>query len=535
LKKFNYNDRAVANFPLRSKIEKYMNVKEIISLMESPTKEDVELITKAFNFSMEAHKNQTRYSGEPYFTHLFETAKNLADLKLDAHTISAGLLHDTIEDATVPEETILNEFGEDILFLINGVTKLGKLKYRGAERHVGSLRKLFVAMSQDIRVLIIKLTDRLHNMQTLEFVPKEKQKRIALETLEIYAPLAHRLSIWKLARELEDLAFPYTNPNEYSRVKSILRQKTHENEERLEKILNNIKKALAKENVTKFKTDYRVKGLYSFYKKLERKDWNADNIYDIWAIRIILPNESDCYRVLGIIHGNWRPLPGRIKDYIAFPKPNGYRSLHTTIFTGDGNIIEVQIRTEEMHKEAEYGIANHLSYKEGAGKKIQEENLRWFQKLFFPKVDQNTQPKEKKYFDKHNKPSAQKNGTSVPDWVHDLGLVEYSEENGTLLDDIKSDFAEYRVFVFTPQGDVIDLPVNSSPIDFAYAIHSDIGDHVFSAKVNGKLVSLDTPLQNGDIVEIATKESSKPTRKWLDFAKTTVAKRHIRQLLSIKE
>jgi len=505
-----------------------MEVKEIIKLMDSPSKEEADLVTKAYTFAEKAHLSQLRYSGEPYFVHLVETAKNLARLGMDATSIAAGLLHDVIEDAHASSEEVEKEFGPEILFLIDGVTKLGKLKYRGAERHTESLRKLFVATSQDLRVLIIKLTDRLHNMQTLEYVPKEKQKRIALETLEIYAPLAYRLGMRKLNRELEDLAFEYVHPEEFKKVKQIIKDTVKDADERLNKFLNNIKKGLAKAGMRNFKTDYRVKGLYSLYKKLDRKKEIA-NVHDVLAIRIILPNESDCYKVLGILHATWRPLPGRIKDYIAFPKPNGYRSLHTTVFTGDGAIVEMQIRTELMHREAEYGIAAHISYKEGFIAKNINPNLLWIKRLL---------PSPRRFFGSKNIPATnlipKKDFTNIPQWIKLLAEAQTKNSGpDEFMDSLKSDFFEHRVFVFTPKGDVIDLAAHSSTIDFAYAVHSDIGDHVSGAKVNSKLVSLDTELRNGDIVEIITKEKSKPTAKWLDIAKTTLARRHIRNYLNL--
>ena len=496
-----------------------MDVKEIIKRMDSPSKEDIELVNKAFIFAKNAHDGHTRYSGEPYFIHLFETAKSLAELGMGGTTIAAGLMHDTIEDVGVSEDVIEKEFGPEILFLIQGVTKLGKLKYQGAKRHTESLRKLFVAISQDIRVLIIKLTERLHNMKTLKHVPAHKQKRIALETLEIYAPLAYRLGMRKLNRELEDYAFTYVYPEEYKKVKDIIKKKSKETNEHLEKALNNIKKELAKEGLTNFHTDYRIKGLYSLYKKLVRKDMDIEKVYDVSAIRIIVPTIADCYKVLGITHKLWRPLIGRIKDYIAVPKPNGYRSIHTTIFTGDGGILEIQIRTEDMHREAEYGIASHVSYKDGV-KRGGESNIAWIVSMLRPSFKKRNTDTEK--------------FANVPQWIKHLAEAEMSNEPEEYIKNLKSDFFEHRVFVFTPKGDVIDLPTESSSIDFAYAIHSDIGNHIFGVKVNGKMVSLETKLENGDIVEIITKERSKPSRKWLDFVKTTEARRHIKNALQIK-
>ena len=498
------------------------DLKEITSLIQNLSKDDLTLLTKAYNFTKEAHKNQTRKSGEPYFNHLFATAKNLAEIKMSPTTIVAGFLHDSIEDVGITGEEIEKEFSKEIRFLVEGVTKLGHLKYRGTERYNESLRKLFVAMSKDIRVLIIKLCDRLHNMQTLQFVPKEKQLRIAKETLEIYAPLAYRLGIRKLNIELDDLAFSYFYPKEYSETLKILKNKRETEEKNLDKFIKSLKKELAKNGVIEFNTDWRVKGLYSLYKKLKRKDMDIEKIHDLLAIRIIVPNVPDCYRILGIIHNSWRPLPGRIKDYIAFPKTNGYKSLHTTIFTGDGGIIEIQIKTKEMQMEAEYGIASHINYKQQTNenkKKITNPNLLWLNKILPTKTN----------FDSKNKNSNNLKFDDVPKWVKEL--VEYQkEENDTekYLDDVKNDFFEERIFVFTPKGDVIDLPKDASAIDFAYNIHSDIGNHTAGVKVNGKFVSISTTLQNGDMVEIETKSNAKPSRKWLEFAKTTIAKKHIK-------
>ena len=479
------------------------------------------MIRRAFDFALAAHIAQKRYSGEPYFSHAFETAKTLAELGMGPITISAGLLHDTLEDGQVKPETIQKEFGEEVLFLVDGVTKLGKLRYHGAERHVESLRKLFIAMAKDLRVLIIKFADRLHNMKTLRFVPKEKQHRIASETLEVYAALAYRLSMRKLSRELENLAFPFVHPDEFEKVKSLLKQKTRERESHLQKFGHSVAKALAKENLRDIKTEFRIKSLYSLWKKLLRKDMDIEKIHDVAALRIIVPTVSDCYKALGIIHGHWRPLPGRIKDYIAFPKPNGYRGIHTTIFTGDGGTIEIQIRTQEMHGMAEYGIASHLLYK-GEVKSGSEGvlgGINWLKSLI-PFIGKG----------QSNSGTESEVTSEIPNWIKQIAE---EVENGTGKDaefskNLISDFFQYRVFAFTPKGDVVDLPINSSPIDFAYAIHSDIGDHTAGAKVNGKMVSLDTALQNGDIVEIITKESSRPSAKWLDIAKTVIAKKRIR-------
>ncbi|HEY4479702.1 MAG TPA: RelA/SpoT family protein [Candidatus Paceibacterota bacterium] len=496
------------------------SIREIIDLMDSPSPEAIALITKAYKFADEAHKDHRRYSGEPYFVHLVETAKILAELGKGPITIAAGLLHDCVEDTGVSEETIEKEFGKEILFLIQGVTKLGQLRYRGVERHVDSLRKLFIAMAQDIRVLIIKLADRLHNMRTLEHVPEEKRHRIALETLEIYVPLAYRLGMRKLNRELEDLAFSYVYPEEYERVSKLIKEKTKESVEHLKKFHKSLIKVLVKAGVTHITSDNRQKNLYSLYKKLQRRNDDIEKIYDIAALRICVPTIADCYRVLGIVHGNWRPLPGRIKDYIAFPKPNGYRSIHTTVFTGDGSIVEVQIRTQEMHKEAEYGIASHLSYKYKKGSDAG--TLSWFRQLLPTMTSfESTHPALHE--------SSRKSNEAVPNWIRHLAETQdqFSEHN-EFMDNLKADFFELRVFAFTPKGDVVDLPIGASPIDFAYAIHSDLGNHISGAKVNGKLVTLDTQIQNGDIVEIQSKKSAHPTTKWLAFTKTSLAKKHLK-------
>lgn len=468
------------------------NVKEIFDLMGPISKEETGLIEKAYAFAERVHSGQKRFSGEPYFNHVFLVAKNLALMKMDSATIAAGFLHDTIEDAHVSETEIEKEFGQEIAFLVKGVTKLGKLKYRGLDRHIESLRKFFIAMAVDIRVLVIKLADRLHNVQTLKHVPKEKQRRIALETLEIHARLADRLGMGRIRSELENAAFPYAFPNEFEKVKELLKGGRSMNEKDVEKIHRVLQKELASEGISGVKTEYRVKHLYSLYKKLEKRDMDISKVYDLVALRVIVKNVEDCYRTLGIIHRLWRPLPGRIKDYIALPKPNGYRSLHTTIFTGDGGVVEIQIRTEQMHHEAEYGIASHLFYKEH-GKETPGQNIAWVEQLL--------------------------------EWQKNVS------HSGEFLENLKMDFFKYRAFVFTPKGDVIDLPDESSPIDFAYAIHSDIGDHVAGAIVNGKLVPLDTKLRNGDIVRIDTKKTATPKSKWLDYAKTTLAKRHIRNYL----
>lgn len=458
-------------------------------MTNTPSKEDKVWIKRAYGFAEAAHDGQKRASGEPYFNHVLEVSKILAEYGMDTKTIIAGLLHDTIEDTKVTEEDVEKEFGEDVLFLVNGVTKLGKVKYRGEERHVESLRKFFVAMAEDARVIIIKLADRLHNVRTLAHLPADKAKRIALETIEIHAPMANRLGMWRLKGELEDLAFPYAFPKEFQETKDLLQKKTESDQAHMDAIYKALKKELASQGVKVLDSSYRMKGLYSLYKKLKKKDMDIDKIYDIMALRVIVPTIEDCYRVLGIIHGVWKPIPGRIKDFIALPKPNGYKSIHTTIFTGGGGVAEIQVRTPEMHDQAEFGIAAFFAYKEGFKKTDKHRN--WIEQ--FKELQKNVA-----------KPSA-------------------------FLNNLKIDFFSKRIFVFTPKGAVIDLPEESSVIDFAYAVHSNIGDHASGAKVNGKYSKLDTILHNGDIVLIETNEKSVPNSKWLDTAKTTLARRHIKK------
>lgn len=492
-------------------------VENIIELLEEPTEEDKKLVRKAYEFAKEKHKDQKRKSGEPYFNHPFETAKNLAEFGMSGTTIAAGFLHDLVEDVQVPPEMIEKEFGKDVRFIVEGVTKLGLVRYHGTDRHNESMRKLFVAMSEDIRVLIVKLCDRLHNMETLKYVGMEKQERIAKETLEIYAPIAYRLGIRKLSKRLEDLSFPFVYPAEYKEIKNLVKEKYDDELEALEKFRKSVVSELAKAQVLNFRTDYRVKGLYSLYKKCLKHGRSIENIYDIAAMRIILKNQEACYQALGVVHGAWQPLPGRIKDYIAFPKQNGYQGLHTTVFTGAGGIVEVQIKTEEMNREAEYGIASHISYKSNSKKTRVSAGLEWIKRILPLSLIKNSEPKARI--------------KDVPSWIRDL--ANYHDGNkgqDDTLTDLKNDFFSERIFIFTPKGDVIDLPLHSSVVDFAYAIHSDIGNHLSGVKVNGKMEGIESELKNGDIVEIIVNKTAHPKRKWLPYVKTTLAKRQIKNL-----
>lgn len=507
------------------------SAEDIIGQIHSTLAEDKALITNAYNFATTAHEGHKRYSGEPYMVHVSNVAFKLAAMGLGPRTVAAGLLHDTIEDTPVTIDDIKREFGDEILFLVEGVTKLSSVRYYGTDRHNESLRKLFVATSQDIRVLIIKLNDRLHNMETLAHVPPEKQLRIARETLEIYVPIAHRLGMGKIRKELEDLAFPYVYPEEYKHVIKLLEKKSGKFNELLERERKVLQKKLADANVLDFHTSYRVKGLFSLYHKLKRKDWDIAVVYDLLAMRVVVSSMEDCYRTLGIIHELWRPLPGRVKDYIAFPKPNGYKSIHTTVTTQNGTILEIQIRTKEMHQESEFGIASHLMYKQPVatvGTSSKFSNL--IPSLFRPfskRTPTDEQIKESAAINPKDK---------IPNWISQISSMYTKDQSSgdEFMSDMKEDFFSNRIFVFTPNGDVVDLPVGATPIDFAFAIHSEIGNHMAGVKVNKKLVQFDTILRNGDIVEIETKKSAKPTKKWLDFAKTSVAKRHIRATLEMQ-
>jgi len=510
-------------------------VKEIIGEMSGATPEDVAFVEKAYEYSKKAHEGQTRYSGEPYFIHAAATAKILAEYGMDATTIAAGLLHDAVEDARVSREDVEKEFGKELLFIVDGVTKLGTHKYRGAERHAESLRRLMVATASDIRVLIVKLADRKHNMQTLEHVPELKRRRIALETLEIYAPIADRLGMGKMKSTLEDLAFPFVDPDAATHAAEVRKLKTQETGDGLAKVQKELKQEFAKKDLKKFRTDIRMKGIWSLHQKLERKHDDINLIHDIAALRVIVPSIEECYAALGIIHAIYRPLPGEFKDYIAFPKPNGYQSLHTTVVTPEAGIVEIQIRTEEMHRDAQFGIASHMSYKQlgkGVDKLDKDTQKSRFSSLSFSWV-RSLIPSLMKVVRKEGEI---KGVTKVPPWLAELAQA-HTEVAGSeeFVEGLKEDFFSHRVFVFTPQGDVIDLPAQSTPIDFAYAIHSDLGDHLQGAKVNGKLVSFDTTLGNGEVVEIMRRDSARPSPKWLEIARTSLARRHIRATLGMTE
>ena len=461
---------------------------------------DVSLIEKAYKLAVEAHGDQRRKSGEPYIIHPLWVAIILADLEMDKETIAAGMLHDVVEDTKFTEEDIRKEFGAEVALLVDGVTKLGRLSYSSDKLEVQAenLRKMFLAMAKDIRVIIIKLADRLHNMRTLQFMTPAKQKEKAKETMDIYAPIAQRLGISKIKTELDDLALKYSQPEVfYDLVNQINARKT-EREEFVEQIVDEVSTHMKNAGI-KAEVNGRVKHFFSIYKKMVNQDKTVDQIYDLFAVRIIVESVKDCYAALGVIHEMYTPIPGRFKDYIAMPKPNMYQSLHTTLMSSVGQPFEIQIRTEEMHKTAEYGIAAHWKYKESNdGKKSveaqEEEKLSWLRQIL--------------------------------EWQRDMS------DNREFLNLIKGDldlFAE-DVYCFTPQGDVKNLPNGSTPIDFAYAIHSAVGNKMVGARVNGKLVNIDYKIQNGDRIEILTSQNSKgPSRDWLNIVKSTQAKNKINQ------
>lgn len=505
-------------------------VKEILAAMRDPSPEGTALVEKAYEYAKKAHEKDIRYSGEPYFVHPAAAALILAELGMDPPTVASGLLHDAIEDGKASPEEVEREFGKEVLFLVEGVTKLGKHKYRGAERHAESLRRLLVATSEDVRVLIIKLADRYHNMKTIEHVPEAKRRRIALETLEIFAPLANRLGMGRMKRELEDMAFPVIDPDAYQHAVEVRKLKTKETESGLVRVQKDLRRELAKRGIQEFRSDIRMKGYWSLHQKLKRKGDDIDQIHDIAALRIIVQTVDDCYAALGVIHSRYKPLPGEFKDYIAFPKPNGYQSLHTTVLTSEAGIVEMQVRTDDMHQRAQFGIASHMSYKQlgkKAGKGAFEAlSFAWVRNLVPTLLNFSKKPAEKQAG----------NGKQAvpppPRWLAELADVHESlSESGEFVDSLKEDFFSHRIFLFTPKGDVIDLPIASTPIDFAYAIHSDLGNHMAGARVNNKMVAFDTTLRNGDIVEIVAKDSAHPTHKWLDMAKTSLARKHIRLAL----
>ncbi|MFM1538936.1 RelA/SpoT family protein [Helcococcus bovis] len=458
---------------------------------------DVELITKAFNLAREKHKGQVRNSGEEYIVHPVEVSIILASMQMDDQTICAGLMHDVLEDTDYSKKDMEKEFGEEITALVDGVTKLKNLKYKTKEEaQIESIRKMVLAMANDIRVIIIKLSDRLHNMRTLEYKDRDKQIKTANETLEIYVPIAHRLGINAIKWELEDLCLRYIDPVSYYSVAQQIDQKRSEREKIIQHIMDKLSTELDKINI-KFTMTGRPKGIFSIYNKMQKQETTIDNIFDLIAVRVIVKDINQCYAVLGIVHNLWKPIPGRFKDYIAMPKPNFYQSLHTTVIGEKGQIFEVQIRTEEMHRNAEYGIANHWQYKEGKKKASNFDNrLNWIRQVI--------------------------------EWGKDTSAYEF-------MDNFKNDLFNDEVYVFTPNGDVVDLQKGATPIDFAYRVHSEVGNKCVGAKINGKIQPLNYKLKTGDIVTILTsKNSTGPNLDWLDMAVTQHAKNKIRAFFKKK-
>ncbi len=481
----------------------WVNFEPQIKYLSSESREVVEL---AFWQMVEAHGDQKRKSGEYYIIHPVATAQELVKMRMGGDMIAAALLHDVPEDTEVGLDQIEKIFGANISFLVSGITKLSKIRYSGDELYVENLRKMFMAMSKDIRVIFIKLADRLHNLHTLEHLSPEKARRIALESLEIYAPIANRLGISYFKGEIEDAAFPYVFPLEYQKLLDESKETVGERLDKLEDIKTRIAEILAAENLQYLELVGRAKKYYSLFLKLEEKK-EIDTIYDLVALRLVMPSVADCYVALGLIHKHFTPISNRVKDYIANPKPNGYQSIHTTVIDRSGIVFEVQIRTKEMHEFAEYGIAAHWAYSQ-AGKNsqntavelknahISSEQLKWINELV------------------------------------KLGSEEISQEE--YLKTVKLDLFADRIFILTPKGDVIDLPKDSTPLDFAYKIHKDVGDLAQMAKVNGQMTKLNHILINGDLVEILTNKKQKPNRDWLDWVKTRSAKKHILHTLKIK-
>ena len=460
-------------------------------------KADLDLIQLAYDFAEKAHTGQTRKSGESYIIHPLATAHILANMRIDPVIVIAALLHDVPEDTKITLEELEKNFGSEIASLVRGITKLGKLKYRGVERYIENLRKMFISMAEDVRVMIIKFADRIHNLTTLDALPGPKQYRIALESLEIYAPIAGRLGMDEVKGWLEDLSFKYVYPKEYNHTKQIRDERLKGKEKFLQNIQKQALKELQDSGVKIVTLHGRNKRLYSLYQKLQRKGSEIAKIYDIIALRVIVPTIADCYAALGILHKIWKPMTGRVKDFISQPKPNGYQSLHTTVFTDTGELIEFQIRTMEMHEEAEFGVAAHWHYDEH-GRRRPKKELSWVKELAEIQKDV---------------------------------LSRLSD-----LDEIKIDFLKSRIFVFTPKGDVIDLPEGATPIDFAYHIHTAIGNKCNGSIVNEQMTSLDTTLKNGDVVEIITDKNRKgPNRDWLKFTKTHTAKMNIKNALRLQE
>lgn len=472
-----------------------MTIEQIIKIViENNPSQETSMLELAFEFADNAHRGQKRKSGIPYIQHSLHTTFLLAQMKADYPTIIAGILHDVPEDTERTLEDVEENFGTEVANLVEGITKLSKVKYRGVDRYTESLRKMFIAMAKDIRVILIKFCDRLHNLRTLDALQPHKQLRIAKETMEIYAPIAGLLGVWRLKWQMEDICFKYIYPDDFKKLeyKYEVEKKTERNQY-FQKIKSIIGQNL-KDSGINYKIEGRFKHLYSIYNKMQKKERKFDEIYDVFALRIIVPSISDCYKTLGVIHSTWKPKTDRIKDYIAVPKPNGYQSLHTTVFTPEGKATEFQIRTMEMHEESLYGIAAHWHYKQKSGV--------------------NT-------------------STRQPTWVKEiLNIQKLAENSSEFVKQIKLNVFQNRIFVMSPDGDVFDLVEGATPIDFAYTVHTEIGNRATSALINDKMSTLDHVLKNGDLVEIITDKNRKgPNRNWLKFVKSNRAKEKIKTAL----
>ncbi|RQD75459.1 bifunctional (p)ppGpp synthetase/guanosine-3',5'-bis(diphosphate) 3'-pyrophosphohydrolase, partial [Desulfonatronospira sp. MSAO_Bac3] len=461
---------------------------------------DQALIQKAYVFSASAHAGQIRLSGEPYLSHPLEVSDMLADLHLDADTIAAGLLHDTVEDTKASLEEVRDQFGEEVARIVKGVTKIGKMSFDSKEEaQAENIRKMILAMADDIRVILVKLADRLHNMKTLEHQSSFKQKAVAQETMDIYAPLANRLGLYRLKIQLEDLSLRYMKPDVYFQIQEGVNKQKVVGEQYIQKVCQNIEEIL-EQNSIEGRVSGRMKHIYSIYHKMVQQGLSLDQVFDIIAFRVLVQSIKDCYAVLGLVHSIWKPVPGRFKDYISMPKANMYQSLHTTVIGPDGERIEIQIRTEEMHKMAEFGVASHWRYKEDGKNRFKDKDAERFSWL-----------------------------RQILDWQEEL------KDPREFMASLRFDLFEDEVYVFTPRGEVKELPEGATPIDFAYMIHTEVGDRCAGAKVNGKLVPLNTVLKNGDTVEIITDPHRHPSRDWLRLVKTAKARTRVKQWIRNEE
>jgi len=476
-------------------VTRYRDLLKIVR--ENRPTDDIKLVERAYELSLQHHQGQKRASGEPYLIHPLEVAIILADMKLDTVAIAAGLLHDAVEDTPVTNDELKEKFGEQVAHIVEGVTKISKIDFASREEaQAENVRKMMLAMVDDIRVVLIKLADRLHNMRTLEHLSPDRQAKIARETLDIYAPLAHRLGMGKIRGELEDLSFPYVDPVGYAQVKESVEAR-RKNGEKLLAEMEHVIRGKLKENNIEARVDTRIKRMYSIYQKLQRQKITVDQMYDLLALRLITKSVNDCYAVLGIIHNAWRPVPGRIKDFIAMPRPNLYQSLHTTVIAENGHPFEVQIRTEEMHKMAEEGIAAHWKYKDGPISAKDEQRLSWLRQ--------------------------------VVEWQREM------VDPGEFLSTLKIDLYPEEVYTFTPKGKVVILPRDATPIDFGYTIHTEVGHSCVGAKVNGRIVPLKYKLRSGDIVEILTQTGHNPSRDWLGIVKSSRARQKIKHWLNVHQ